>query len=105
MKSSEEYDRQLQRIERLLQEKEKGMRVPQSKPENDSKDAKLYRTVKHQPEKSGSLLQKKVVLGLKLFGLAVAAIVAVRIAAIVAGIFIVGTLTFVAYKIFFDSKK
>jgi hypothetical protein len=105
MKSPEDYDKDLQRIERLLQEKEKRMQVPQSNSENYSKNAKLYKTVKHQPENSGKLLQKKVILGLKLFGLAVATIVAVRIASIVAGIVIVGVLTFIAYKMFFNSEK
>jgi Flp pilus assembly protein TadB len=105
MKSPEDYDKDLQRIERLLQEKEKRMQVPQSNSENYSKNAKLYKTVKHQPENSGNLLQKKVILGLKLFGLAVATIVAVRIASIVAGIVIAGVLTFIAYKMFFHSEK
>ena len=31
MKSPEDYDKEIQRIERLLQEKEKRMQVPQSK--------------------------------------------------------------------------
>jgi hypothetical protein len=105
MKSPEDYDKDIQRIERLLQQKEQKMGASQSNPENYSEDAKLYKTVKHQPENSGNLLQKKVILGLKLFGLAVATIVAVRIASIVAGIVIVGVLTFIAYKMFFNSEK
>ncbi|MFH7026125.1 MAG: hypothetical protein ACHBN1_12145 [Heteroscytonema crispum UTEX LB 1556] len=105
MKSPEDYDKEMQRIQRLLQEKEKRMQVPQSNPENYSQDAKLYKTVKHQPENSGNLSQKKVILVFKLFGLAVATIVAVRIASIVAGIVIVGALTFIAYKMFFQSEN
>ncbi len=105
MKSPEDKYKEIERIERQLREKETESRLRELENEINAKDAKVYKTVKHQAEASERLWQKKVVLGLKLFALAVVAIVAVKIASVLAGIVIVGLLTFVAYKLFFDSKN
>lgn len=104
MKSKEDkYD--VERIERQLREKETELRLRELEADINAKDT-VYRTVKHStPEAEGKLWQKKVILGFKLFALAVIAIVAVKVASVLAGIVIVGLLAFVAYKLFFNSKK
>ncbi|HLP90988.1 MAG TPA: hypothetical protein VK184_20685 [Nostocaceae cyanobacterium] len=65
----------------------------------------VYQTVKHYPEQTQKPWMKKAILGAKLFGLAVAAFVAVRVAAIAAQFIIVAILGWVAYKLFFDRPK
>lgn len=104
MKSPEDKYQDIERIERQLQEKETKQRLRELEGEVNAKDVN-YKSVKHQPEASEAVRQKKVVLGLKLFALAVVAIVAVKVASVVAGIVIVGLLSFVGYKLFFSSKK
>jgi Flp pilus assembly protein TadB len=106
MKSPDDYDEMMQRIERQIREKETKHVVPQGrKEEHKIQEVKLHNTTKHETENSGKLWQKKAVLGLKLFGLAVVAIVAVRVASFLAGAVIVGALVFVSYKLFFENKK
>jgi Flp pilus assembly protein TadB len=106
MKSPDEYDEMVQRIERQIREKETQHVVPeQKKEENKIQEVKFYNTTKHEAENSGKLWQKKAVLGLKLFGVAVVGIVAVRVASFVAGVVIIGALVFVSYKLFFDNNK
>ena len=105
MKSPEDKYQEIERIERQLRKKETELRFRELENEINAKDAKVYKTVKDQPEASERLSQKKVVLGLKLFALAVVAIVAVKIASVLAGIAIVGLLTLVVYKLFFDDKN
>ena len=104
MKSPEDKYKDIERIERQLREKETELRLQKLETEINAKDAN-YKTVKHQPETSEAMRQKKVVLGLKLFAIAVVAIVAVKVASVVACIVIVGLLSFVGYKLFFSSKK
>lgn len=104
MKSPEDKYQDIERIERQLREKETELRLQNKIGEINAQDAN-YKTVKHQPEASETVRQKKVVLGLKLFAIAVVAIVAVKVASVLAGIVIVGLLTFVGYKLFFSSKK
>lgn len=106
MNSPENYEQQLQDRERQLREKEAELRLRELETETSDQDPKFYRTVKHQSENTEQpVWQKKTVLGLKLFGLGVVALVAVRLAATLAGFLIVGALIFAGYKLFFDNKK
>ncbi|WP_223280178.1 hypothetical protein [Nostoc sp. PA-18-2419] len=67
--------------------------------------ALFHQTVKHQPENSQKPWMKKLILGGKLFGLGVVALVAVRIPSVLAGFIIVAALRWISYKLFFESKK
>jgi Flp pilus assembly protein TadB len=102
VKSSEDKYNYIERIERQLLQKEEKLRWQAKRAEVNDQDAKFYTTVKHQPETSRKLWDRKVVLGLKLLALAIVAIIAVKVVSIIAGIAIVGLLTVVTYKLFFD---
>jgi Flp pilus assembly protein TadB len=105
VKSPEDKYENLERIERQIREKETELRLRHLEDRVNADNAKVYPTVKHQPEKSEKLWQKKAILGAKLFALGVMAIVAVKVASFLAGIVIIGLLGFVAYKLFFDQNK
>ncbi|MFM7408897.1 MAG: hypothetical protein ACKO3K_20130 [Cuspidothrix sp.] len=94
MKSPHEHNQEIQRqVEKRLREMDDQI---------NSLDAPFYETQKLQPEQKPWL--RKVILGGKLFGLAVATIVAVRVASTLAGIVIFGALAFLIYKLFLESK-
>ncbi len=96
MASPDEHNRELQRqIEKRLQEIESSM---------NNAEAPFHKTVKHQPESSQKPWMKKAILGAKLFGLGVAVLVAVQIAAKIAAFIIFAALAFLAYKIFLESR-
>ncbi|WP_413174651.1 hypothetical protein [Anabaena azotica] len=96
MTSPDEHNRELQRkVEMRLREMEDRIHAT---------DTPLYETEKHQPENSQKSGMKKLILGAKLFGLAVATLVAVRVASVVAGVVIFGALAFLGYKLFLESK-
>ncbi len=105
VKSPDDYNNELERRERELRQKELELRLRELDSDVNGKNIQFYQTDKHQPEKLDKLWVPKVILGLKLFGLGVAALVAVKIASVLAGVVIVGMLAFVAYKLFFDNKK
>ncbi|GAB1539375.1 hypothetical protein NUACC21_20410 [Scytonema sp. NUACC21] len=105
MKSPDDKYKDLERVERQLREKDTEMRLRELETQMSAEDAKVYQTVKHQSEGSEKLWQKKAVLGAKLFALGVVTIVAVKVASFFAGIVIIGLLSFVTYKLFFDSKS
>jgi Flp pilus assembly protein TadB len=105
MKSPEEREQELQRTERQLREKETELRLRELESQITQEKAQFYQTTKVDSQEKGKLWQGKAILGLKLFGLAVAAIIAVRVASFVASAVIVGTLVFVGYKLFLDKKK
>ncbi|KYC43791.1 hypothetical protein WA1_01105 [Scytonema hofmannii PCC 7110] len=102
MKSPDDKYKDLERVERQLREKETELRLRELENQINADNAKVYQTVKHQPETSEKLWQKKAILGAKLFALGVIAIVAVKVASALAGVVIIGLLGFVAYKLFFD---
>ncbi|MBK1990511.1 DUF3040 domain-containing protein [Sphaerospermopsis aphanizomenoides BCCUSP55] len=96
MASQDEHNRELQRkVEMRLREMEDRLHAS---------EAPFYETQKHQPENSQKPWMRKAILGVKLFGLAVAALVAVRIASVLAGFVIFGALAFLVYKLFLESK-
>ncbi|MTJ13738.1 hypothetical protein FJR11_14290 [Anabaena sp. UHCC 0187] len=96
MKSPDEHNQDIQRqVEKRLREMDDQIH---------SIDAPFYQTQKHQPEQSQKPWLRKVILGGKLFGLAVATIVAVRVASALAGIVIFGALAFLVYKLFLESQ-
>lgn len=107
MKSPDEYDKLVERIERQVRDNDTQRANSQSQNYQESaQEVQIYKTVKHEPAEKGKLTwKKKAILGLKLFGLGVAALVAVRVAAILAYVVIVAALGFLAYKLFFDNKN
>jgi Flp pilus assembly protein TadB len=109
MKSPEEREQELQRLERELRQKETELRLRELDAEVNQESVQLYKTtkVKDQVNKQekGRLWKGKAVLGLKLFGLGVVALIAVRVASVFANIFIVGALAFAGYKLFLEKKK
>jgi hypothetical protein len=105
MKSEGDRYNELERRERELRQKEVEIRLREMEADIYADNTPIYKTVKHQPENSQKLSTKKVILAAKLVAIGVAALVAVKIASIVAGIMIVTALTWISYKLFFDSKK
>jgi hypothetical protein len=94
MKSPHEHNQDIQnQVERRLREMDDQI---------NTIDPPIYETQKMQ-QKQKSLL-RKVILGGKIFGLAVATIVAVRVASALAGMVIFGALAFLVYKLFLESK-
>lgn len=104
MRSPEEREQELQRIEKQLREKETELRLRELESQITQEKAQLYQTTKVDSLEKGQW-QGKAILGLKLFGLTVAAIIAVRVASFVASAVIVAALVFAGYKLFFDKKK
>ncbi|MEA5574281.1 hypothetical protein [Calothrix sp. UHCC 0171] len=105
MKSPEEREQELQRLERELRQKETELRLKELDAEVNQKDIQFYQTKKVKEEVKGQLWKGKAVLGLKLFGLGVVALIAVRVASVFANIFIIGALAFAGYKLFLEKKK
>ncbi|AFZ59240.1 hypothetical protein H6G54_02480 [Anabaena cylindrica FACHB-243] len=96
MASQDEHNRELQRkVEMRLREIDNQI---------NPNEAPVYQTVKHQPENSQKPWMRKVILGAKLFGFAIATLVAVRVASVLAGVVIFGALAFLTYKLFLESK-
>ena len=85
-----------QQVEMRLREREN--RTPDS-------EVPLYKTIKHQTENFPRPEMKKVILGLKLFAIGVAVLVAVRLATILAGFIITATLVWIVYNLFLASRK
>jgi TolA-binding protein len=105
MKSPEEHEQELQRLEKQLRERETELRLRELESQITQEKAQFYQTTKVDSLEKGKMQQGKVILGLKLFELAVVGIILVRVASFVASAVIVGTLVFVGYKLFFDKKK
>jgi Flp pilus assembly protein TadB len=96
MKSPHEHNQDIQRqVEKRLQEMDDQI---------NAIDQPVYQTQKHQLEQSQKPWLRKVILGGKLFALAVATLVAVRVASVLAGVVIFGALAFLVYKLFLESK-
>ncbi|MEH2425744.1 MAG: hypothetical protein V7K48_34065 [Nostoc sp.] len=64
-------------------------------------NAAFHQTVKHQPENFQKPWMKKVILCRKLFALGVVALVAVKIASVLAGFIIIAALGWMSDKLFF----
>jgi hypothetical protein len=105
MTSESNREKEFEHRERLLREREVELRLREMESNIHASDAAFHQTVKHQPENSQKPWMKKVILGGKLFALGVVALVAVRIASVLAGFIIVAALGWMSYKLFFESKK
>jgi Flp pilus assembly protein TadB len=105
MESQSDRQKELEQREQILRQREVELRLREMESQIHNPDAPFHRTVKHQPENSPKPWMKKAILGAKLFALAVAALVAVRIASALAGVVIVAFLGWISYKLFFDSAK
>ncbi|MDD1416087.1 hypothetical protein MEN41_16090 [Dolichospermum sp. ST_con] len=96
MKSPHEHNQDIQRqVEKRLREIDDQI---------NGIDTPFYETQKHQPAQTQKPWLRKIILGGQLFGLAVATIVAVKVASALAGIVMFGALTFLVYKLFLESK-
>ena len=94
MKSPHEHNQDIQRqVEKRLREIDDQI---------NGINAPFYQTQKHKFEKSQKPWLRKVILGGQLFGLAVATIVAVKVASALAGIVMIGILAFLVYKLFLE---
>ncbi|MBD2727482.1 DUF3040 domain-containing protein [Nostoc sp. FACHB-892] len=105
MTSESNREKELEQQERILREREVELRLREMESKIHATDAAFHQTVKHQPENSQKPWINKVILGGKLFALGVVALVAVRIASVLAGFIIVGALGWMSYKLFLESKK
>jgi hypothetical protein len=105
MTSQNDRHEELEQRERQLREKEVELRLREMEQQISASDVPLYKTVKHQREKSQKPWMKKLILGGKLFAVSVAALVAVRIASVLAGVVIIVVLGWVSYQLFFASPK
>ena len=98
-------EKELEHRERILREREVELRLREMETNIYANDAAFHQTVKHQPENPQKPWMNKVILGGKLFVLGVVALVAVRIASVLAGFIIVAALGWMSYKLFLESKK
>ena len=105
MTSESDREKELEHRERILREREVELRLREMETNIYANDAAFHQTVKHQPENLQKPWMKKVILGGKLFVLGVVALVAVRIASVLAGFIIVAALGWMSYKLFLESKK
>ncbi|MDZ8187491.1 MAG: DUF3040 domain-containing protein [Nostoc sp. ChiSLP02] len=105
MTSEKDRHKELEQRERILREREVELRLREMEAKIHTADAPFHQTVKHQGENSQKPWMKKLILGGKLFALGVVALVAVRVASVLAGFIIVATLGWVTYKLFFESQK
>ncbi|QKQ75275.1 DUF3040 domain-containing protein [Nostoc sp. TCL240-02] len=103
MTSERDRQKELQHRERTLREREVELRLREMETDIHTTDAAFHQTVKHQPDHKSWM--KKLILGGKLFALGVVALVAVKIASVLAGFIIVGAMGWVSYKLFLESKK
>ncbi|MEH2246404.1 hypothetical protein [Nostoc sp.] len=84
--------KELEHRERILREREVELRLREMETKIHATDAAFHQTVKHQLENSHKPWMKKVILGGKLFALSVVALVAVRIASVLARFIIIAAL-------------
>ncbi|OUL30308.1 DUF3040 domain-containing protein [Nostoc sp. 106C] len=95
----------LEQRERKLRQREVELRLREMERDINRPNPPFHQTVKHQSEKFSQPWMKKAILGLQLFGIGVVVLVAVRIAAAVAGIVMFAALAWMAYKLFLESPK
>jgi hypothetical protein len=103
MTSESDRQKELEQRERILREREVELRLQKMETDIHATHAAFHQPVKHQPDQKPWM--KKLILGGKLFAFGVVTLVAVRIASVLAGFIIVGTLGWVSYKLFLESKK
>ncbi|MBD2439328.1 hypothetical protein [Nostoc sp. FACHB-110] len=105
MKSEEERRQELEQQERILREKEVELRLREIEADIHNSPAPFYQTVKHQPENAQKSWGKKAIIVGKLFTLGVVALIAVRIASVLASLIILAALVWISYKLFLESPK
>lgn len=105
MTSQSDRHQELEQRERILRQKEVELRLREIEQQISPKEIPVQKTVKHQSPDTPKPWMKKVILGGKLFALSVAALVAVRIASVLAGVVIIAVLGWVSYQLFFASRK
>jgi hypothetical protein len=109
MTSAHNHENELRRREKELEQRELEMRLRELESELTDQ-VPLHRTVKHQPK--GSKFQRwqkqapKIMLfGGTILGSLVVLNVAQRIAGVLFGVMIMGTIAFVAYKLFVEGEN
>lgn len=106
MTSQNDKDRhnEIQRLERELQERERKIRLREL--EAEINQPPLYPTTKDKPsEKSLKQRYKTLVNVGKFLALVVVVAVTFKIAIALASVILVGAVAWVAYKLFFESKR
>lgn len=103
MTPPDERNDELERRERELREREIEIRLREMEADINSQDAPFHQTQKHLAQKNQKSWMKKAILGGKLFLIGVVAIAAVKVAAAVSGMIILGLVVWVTYKLFSDS--
>jgi hypothetical protein len=106
MTSPNNEDRELQRREHDLIQRERELRLREL--EAEINQPPLYQTVKHeQPEGKLQRWGRKLVMFGKFLAFVVAAVLVVRVSAAIATIMIIGVIGFIGYKLFLegDGKK
>lgn len=89
---------------RVQHQVEKRLREVDDKIQNSS-EAPFYQTTNHRLDNSQAPWMPKVILGLQLFGISVAVLVAVKVASVLAGFVFITALTWIAYKLLIENRK
>lgn len=108
MKSPEDKSRELARREQELRERENWLRLQEIEAELQQGEPPLYQTVPLQEassEKPVKQWKQKLILAAKFFGLVIVAVAAVKVAAWMANLVIVGLVAFAGYKLFLEPQR
>lgn len=104
MSSQDDRETELQRLERQLKEREHALRLREI--EAEINQPPVYETVKHKEgERAPKRWYGKLVPIVQFLGIVVAVVVAMRVAAALAYVFIVGAISWIAYKLFLERDR
>lgn len=106
MNSQNDQENEFQRLERELHERERAIRLREIQAEINEPQPPLYQTKKHQPSESLLKQRYRQLLNVgKFFVLVIAVAVSFKIASSLATVILVGGVSWVAYKLFFDRER
>ena len=106
MSSENDNNSEIQRREKELEERERAIRLREMEAEIYKVEPPLYEPAKHEvPESFRQRWSKKLILAGKFSIIVVAVVAAVKIGTWLATAVIVGALSWVGYKLFFESDK
>lgn len=106
MNSQNDQENEFQRLERELHKRERAIRLREIEAEINDLQAPLYQTKKHQPPESSLKQRYRQLLNVgKFFVLVIAVAVSFKIATSLATVILVGGVSWVAYKLFFDRNR
>lgn len=106
MNSQNDQENEFQRVERELHERERAIRLRDIEAEINEAQPPTYQTKKHQPPESSLKQRYRQLLNVgKFFLLVVAVAVSFKIASSLATVILVGGVSWVAYKLFFERDR